>query len=258
MACRFSIIGLSFALLLLGLMGQPKLITSKPSSYLPGEQIDPDTWVLDSEMKKVRLLGQVGPETRLVVLALFGGGFKTRPEAPFRGTLWCQDSFDDLSVQRALAAQFAELPVKFLGVAVPPVFSAEKYGFHDEVFLNQGVETSEFVEAARAFINATEKELESSLLPYDVVYYDLKARLTHNRESGDFGPGYGEVFPWQGKLKWHLDPRQYGAPTIWLLTPSGEILREPFWGNDYDTEPPEVNYGFQELRDAVAAQLADD
>jgi hypothetical protein len=246
---------LGFILSSLIVISQPKLILSKPSSYVPGDRIAPETSVLSAQMEKVRLLDQVKPETRVVVLVLFGGGFKTRPEAPFRGTLWCEDSFDDLSVQRALVAEFAEFPVEFFAVAVPPVFSAEKYGFQEDVFLAQGVETSEFAEAFKAFVEATEKQIQSSLLPFGRVYYDPKARLTQTRESADLGTGYGEVYPWQGKLKWHLDPRMYGAPTIWLLSSTGEILREPFWGNDYDSDPPEINYGFLELREAVTAAL---
>ncbi len=247
--------GLFLGLLSAGLMSQPKLVVSSPSSYVPGERIDPETWVLDAELRKVRLLDQVKPETRVVVLVLFGGGFRTRPEEPFRGPLWCEDSFDDLSVQRALVAEFAELPVEFLAVAAPPVFAAEKYGFQEDVFLAQGAETSEFAEAVRGFVKATEKEIETSLLPFDTVYYDPKARLTQNRDSADLGSEYGEIYPWQGKLKWHLDPRKYGAPTIWLLSATGEVLREPFWGNDYDSDPPEINYGFPELREAVSAEL---
>jgi hypothetical protein len=255
MARRLLLLGLFLGFVSSSLMSQPKLIVSKPTSYLPGERIAPETWVLDSQMERVRLLDQVKPETRVVVLVLFGGGFKTQPEAPFRGTLWCQDSFDDLSIQRALVAEFAELPVEFVAVAVPPVFSAEKYGFREDVFLAQGEETSEFADALRVFVEATEKEIRSSLLPFDRVYYDPQARLTQTGKSADLGTGYGEVYPWQGKLKWHLDPRKYGAPTIWLLNSAGEVLGEPFWGNDYDSDPPEINYGFMELKEAVTAAL---
>lgn len=255
MARKLLLLWLCLGFFSAGLMSQPKLIVSKPSSYVPGERIDPETWVLDARMKEVRLLGQLKPETRLVVLVIFGGGFKAIPEEPIRGPLWCQDSFDDLSVQRALVAEFAELPVQFIGVAVPPVFSPERYGFEEDVFLAQGTETSQFSEAFRSFVEATEKEVKTSLLPFDTVYYDPKARLTQNRDSADLGPQYGESYPWQGKLKWHLDPRKYGAPTIWLLSSTGEVLSEPFWGNDYDSDPPEINYGFYELKEAVTGAL---
>jgi len=255
MARKLLLLGFCFGVFSASLMGQPKLIVSNPSSYVPGERVDPETLVLDAGMKEVRLLSQVKAENRLVVLVMFGGGFEAPPEEPIRGPLWCQDSFDDLSVQRALVAEFAELPVQFIAIAVPPVFSPERYGFGEDVFLAQGAETSQFAEAFRSFVKATEKEIETSLLPFDTVYYDPKARLTQNKDSADLGPDYGEIYPWQGKLKWYLDPRKYGAPTIWLLSSAGEVLSEPFWGNDYDSDPPEINYGFHELREAVAAAL---
>jgi hypothetical protein len=48
-------------------------------------------------------------------------------------------------------------------------------------------------------------------------------------------------------LKWPQDARIYGAPAIWFLGRDGTVLTEPFFGNDYDSEPPQINYGFSEL-----------
>jgi len=33
------------------------------------------------------------------------------------------------------------------------------------------------------------------------------------------------------------------------------VACEPYWGNDYDSDPPQVNYGFRELESAVEKLL---
>jgi hypothetical protein len=237
------------------LLGQPRLIVSKPSSYEVGDRIDEQSWVLDRDLSKITLEEIISEKAEIVVLILFGGAANEIPEGPFRGKLWCQDSFDDVSVQRALVAEMKEKPVQFVAVAVPPVFSSEKYGFGEGTFLNQPQDSERYQKALKVFVEKTESQREGGFLPFEQIFYDPKARLTHDSDSGEFGPEYGPVLSWQGKLKWHRDPREYGAPTIWLLNAEGRILREPFWGNDYDSEPPQISYGFAELKEAVLAEI---
>jgi hypothetical protein len=234
------------------LAGQPKLVVSKPSSYVAGEFVEPGVQVLDRDMRPIALLDTLGSGTGVGVVVLFGGAAKKVPDEPFRGPLWCEDSFDDLGVQRALVRYFSGLPVEFIPVAIPPVYSTVRYGFEADVFLSPSVETDQFRLAVESFIRATEHERESTLLPFDKIYYDPRADLLRKPGGKDDG---SVARVGQGRWKWHLDPRKYGTPTIWIISNEGEILREPFLGNDYDSEPPEINYGFNELREAIEDAL---
>lgn len=238
-------------------MGQPRLIAPASStSYQPGDRIDPESFVLDRNMEPVRLLDLLNPETKVAVLILFGGAAAAIPEGiPFRGPLWCQDSLDDLGVQRAMVRQFAGRPVEFIPVAVPPVYGADRYGFDDDVFLSEPPNSDAYRRNVQVFVEETEKYREGGLLPFEAVYYDPKFRLAQNEAERELGSAYGPVYPWQGKLKWSGDPRRYGTPTIWLIGPQGEILAPPFFGNDYDASPPQISYGFAELRAAVEKLL---
>jgi len=235
---------------------QPKLVLKAADSYEVGDQISEVTFVLDKDMKQVTLRKLIKPETRVVVLIFFGGGMKSPPDrAEFRGTLWCEDSFDDLSVQRALFHTFKDSAVQFLPVAVPPVYRPKAYGWGERDFLGSPDDSDGYLQAARSFIKATEREVASGLIPFPEVYYDPKFRLAQNRGERELGPEYGTVYDWQGKLKWHQDARRYGAPTIWFLSSDGTVLAEPFFGNDYDSDPPEIYYGFAEGRDLIERLL---
>ena len=101
----------------------------------------------------------------------------------------------------------------------------------------------------------TEDLKKSTVIPFETIYYDPKARLLQDMEDKELSPEYGEIREWQGMFKWYEDPRRYGAPTIWLLDSSGKILTEPFWGNDYGSSPPQINYGFAELKEAIVKLL---
>ena len=239
-------IWLAFALLL----GQPKLLLPEISSYQVGDQVPLELTVLNADMLPVRLFAELEADTRVVVLVVFGGAAATVPDGQFRGPLWCQDSFDDLSVQRALVNALPETPVEVIGVAIPPVFGPEKYGYPPDVFLAEPDQSPAYESALRMFIEKTVRLKESSLIPFHKLYFDPRVTLL----STDGGVPAGNP-PWLGRLKWHLDPRRYGAPTIWILDHSGKVLGEPFWGNDYGASPPDVRYGFQDLKTAVEAAL---
>lgn len=234
---------------------QPKLILSKPSSYVPGMQVDPEVCVLDSHGKRVRLLDLAKEDTQLFVVVLFGGAFLKAPEGAFRGVLWCEDSFDDLAVQRALVRACSGSPVVFVPVAIPPVFSTVRYGYKENVFLGFAEDSVAYQKAVKQFIKKTELARESGLLPFEQIFYDPKSRLLVAPEK-EVANLSGEAPPWQGLFKWREDSRKYGAPTIWLLGRDGQILAEPFWGNDYNSSPPQVQYGFRDLEQAVSSALA--
>ena len=234
---------------------QPRLKSSAPLSYQVGDTVDGSILLHDKSMTAFRLADLIQPETRIVVIILFGGGAQESPQGrPMRGGIWCEDSFDDLGVQRALVRHFADLPVQFLPVAVPPVYS-RGYGFEPDSFLGRPDEDETYLAQARRFIEATERLLKSEILPFGKVFYDPKMRLAQNRRERSLGPEFGKRYLWQGKLKWHLDARKYGTPTIWILDGQGKVLREPFIGNEYDSEPPHVSYGFHDLKREIARLL---
>jgi hypothetical protein len=157
-------------------------------------------------------------------------------------------------VQRALVSHFRGQPVQFIAVAVPPVFNSSPYGFPAGVFLQKSEEDPEFVSNAKEFIATTEQQRTNGLLPFSSVFYDPKFRLGIKAASTNVTSAYGPA-PWQGKLKWHLDLRSYGLPALWLLGPGGTVLREPFFANDYDSDPPQLLYEFKDLKAAVEELL---
>lgn len=247
---------LSLALISTSVFCQPRLVLKKSGNYQVGERISREITVLDRNLQEVPLLDLVRADSLVVVLVLFGGGMRSRPDREeFRGTLWCEDSFDDLSVQRALYHWFKERPVQFIPVAVPPVYKPETFGWEDDDFLGHPPESTVFTEAARSFVDATEREALSGLIPYPILYYDPKFRLLQNKEERELGPEYGSVRNWQGKFRWSEDGRKYGVPILWFLDNQGKVLTPPLYGNEYEGDPPQVHYGFREARDLIEELL---
>ncbi len=235
---------------------QPRLVVETPSAYQVGDRVEADSLLMDASGETVTFGEILDPEAKAVVVIVFGGGFKSAPDREqFRGPLWCEDSFDDLGVQRALASRFAEEPVQFVPIAVPPVYKPENFGWDQDPFLGKPDDSEEYRAAVREFIDATEEARATGMLPFEKIYYDPKFRLAQNRKERKLGPEFGEIHPWQGKLKWHLDPRRYGTPTIWILDSEGKILSEPLFGNDYDADPPEIYYGYAEAAARIEAAL---
>jgi len=240
------------------LIAQPRLVVQKPFGYQVGDVIEQEVFVLDKQMQKRPLLSLFDKEAKVVVLSLLGGAAKTTPsDKAHRGPLWCEDSFDDLSVQRALISHFRGQPVQFIAIAIPPVFNSAPYGFPAGVFVKKGEDDPEFISNAQEFIAATETQSATGLLPFREVFYDPKFRIGIKTDGPDVTPEYGPAFAWQGKLKWHLDLRKYGLPSIWVVRPGGSIVREPFFANDYDSDPPQLPYEFKDLKDAIEELLAE-
>lgn len=236
-------------------LGQPRFIVPESAGYLPGAPIDSDVEVWTAEGGKVRLLDLWDSDRQVVVLVLLGGASVGDEANSRRSELWCDDSFDDLAVQRAFVTWAENRPVGFVAVAIPDVLAPEADG-SGNIFLEAPEDSAPFRKKFARFVEQTEKQRSSSLLPFDRIFYDPRGKLILGEDSlGSVSEGYGEIDDWQGKFKWHIDPRTYGLPTIWLLNGDGTIAGEPFWGNDYDSHPPRISYGFRELKDAVEALL---
>ncbi len=237
---------------------QPRLITEAPAGYQVGDRVDGATLLLDKDLRPHQLRDVIDPEAKVVVLILFGAGFSSPPEGAHRGPFWCEDSFDDISVQRALYTALKDRPVQFIPVAAPPVYNPKAFGWQDNVFLDQPDDSKAYQSAAREFIEATEKQIQNGLIPFPTVYYDPKFRLAQNKKQRELGEGFGKVYDWQGKLKWSQDSRKYGTPTIWILGHDGTVLTEPLFGNDYDSDPPEINYEFHDAKELIEKWLGED
>ncbi len=246
---------LALAILWPSVLGQPRLIVPEPDCYLPGDRIDSAVYVYDFAGRKVELTGLFGSGDKVIVLSLFGGAADILNDINRRGNLWCEDSFDDMAVQRALISYFDGQPVRFIAIAIPAVLSPG-IGGADNLFLSAMRDDEVFIEKFSGFRANTEKEKVSTLLPFKEIFYDPRGRLIlGEKDLGKVAPGYGQVYDWQGKFKWHLDPRTYGLPAIWVLKGDGTVACEPFWGNDYDSSPPQINYGFEDLKQAVETLL---
>jgi hypothetical protein len=224
-------------------------------SYRIGDQVDPDVFFLDSDLNRVTLGSQVNEFTKVLYLTILGGAYAVK-SADKRGGLWCADTVDDMPVHRALLYAYAEKGVTFVVVMVPPVYGSERYGFRDAVFLHEPPDSPAYKKAVQDFVSKTEAMKEDASLPFDPVFYDPRFRLLDNPNQGQHVEAYGEVYPWQGKFKWHEDQQTYGTPVTWLLDPDLKVLRKPFYGNVYEETPLHINYTVRDVAKALDEALA--
>ncbi len=76
---------------------QPRMKSSTSRSYQVGDQVIGNTTVFTRDLEKRTLSEIVEPESKVLVLILFGAGAARAPDYhPLRGGIWCPDSFDDL------------------------------------------------------------------------------------------------------------------------------------------------------------------
>ncbi|HRV08251.1 MAG TPA: hypothetical protein P5568_07250 [Acidobacteriota bacterium] len=218
-------------------------------SYEPGERIDAHTVVWDSTLTPVLLEDVLRSGPSVTVVVLFGGATLEKPPGMFRGPLWCQDSFDDLAIQRALVNSFPPERVRFLGIAAPPVFTPARYGFPEDLLKGGSPPPGPVRDALKAFAEATEDLRKTGLLPYHELYYDPQLSLLY-RPPEDLGAAQ-----WWGRWKWKEDDRRYGLPTMWVVDSQGFILTSPLWGNDYGSRPPHIRYGYNEALTVVQEAL---
>lgn len=224
-------------------------------AYRVGEKVSPDVFFLDARGERQTLAGQVNEYTKVLYLFVFGGAFRKRPEGK-RGELWCGDSMDDLSIQRSIYLNYASRGVTFVPVATPPVYDGPRYGYPDEVFLREPADSPLYRESVEVFIQKTETLKDDGTIPYDPVFYDPRFRLLDNPYVHEHVKGYGDVAPWQGRFKAEGDHQRYGTPTLWLLSPELEVLREPFFGNAYESVPLAIRYTVRDLAQALDRALA--
>ena len=164
---------------------QPRLISKQLLTYYKvGDWIDKGLFVQGRQMRKIQLLDLIRTDTKVVVLILLGGGMQESPqEKTTRGPLWCEDSFADLAIQRALMGYFKDRLVQFIPAVIPPVYHAEKYGWRDGYFIDTPENSERYLEAVQTFILVTEKAIENNILPFSTVYYDPNFRLGRNLEN---------------------------------------------------------------------------
>ena len=217
-----------------------------------GDAVDPATEVVDSRFEPHPLLELFAPETKVVVLVLFGGG-AVDPDPP--GELWCEDSQAELSGMRDLVDKFSGQPVQFLGIAFPAVYSSEKHGYDADVFIGVPEEDPAYQAASRKLVEATEALRAAGKLPYDQGYYDPRFLLLSNPEYETAGRREGALPEWAGRFKADQDRQKYGLPTVWLLDSSGVVLDQALTGNIYGDDPPTIRYTMADLEQAIRHQL---
>ena len=223
--------------------------------YGIGDQVDPDVFFLDSDLNRVTLGSQVNEFTKIIYLTILGGAYAVKP-ADKRGGLWCVDTVDDIPVHRALLYAYAEEGVTFVAVVAPPVYGSERYGYPDAVFLHEPADSAAYKKAVHDFVSKTEAMKEDGSLPFDPIFYDPRFRLLDNPNEGGHVEAYGEVYPWQGKFKWHEDHQRYGTPVTWLLSRDLKVLGKPFYGNVYEETPLHINYTVRDVAKALDEALA--
>jgi hypothetical protein len=239
---------------LIGFTGLALLLTAAATQagYQVGDTIGPGTTVLDAQLKPHPLLELISPEAKVVILVLFGGG-AVDPDPD--GELWCHDSQSELSGMRDLVAKFAGQPVQFLGIAFPAVYSSDKHGYTQDVFIGLPESDPASQAASRRLVGATEALREAGKLPYGLIYYDPRFLLLSNPEYETTGRRAGELPEWAGQFKADQDRQKYGLPTIWLLDSSGVVLADAFSGNIYEDNPPQIRYTMVDLERAIRRQL---
>jgi hypothetical protein len=167
---------------------------------------------------------------KINVVFIFGGGDMG---AKMPGRLWCQDSFEDTHILRALVGKYQGKPVGFVAIASAPVYHSGALGAKNRVFLDAADDSAEFKEARANFIASTQASRDAGVLPIQ-PYFDLRLRLmldTGGRVQP--GPGYGEKQAWLGVFRAAGETQFYGVPSFWLVADDGTVLATPFRGNVY-------------------------
>ncbi|MGH7494634.1 MAG: hypothetical protein ACREOO_19855 [bacterium] len=248
---------LLFSFVVLALRAYPIIAQDKPQScYQVGDTIASDIFVCDLTGEKKRLLDLKDADTKLIYLLLFGGP-SVEPASSYGG-LWCVDSFNDMPVSNYVYLKYKKQGVAVIAVACPPVYGEEEYGYMDGTFLAQPETAQVWKDEFGRFVNAAYELQGNHVIPFDKVYFDPKFRLAFNHKKHANGAAFSEsVLPWMGKFKPATDHQNYSVPVIWLLSPEGKVLHEPFVGNRYGTSTQRINYTVREVEAAVQKILAE-
>jgi len=221
--------------------------------YMPGDVVDPGTFVLDARQMPVKLAEILKTASKIAVLAFIGGAYLTTTSK--HGGIWCEDSLDEFANFKAARNAWKDKGAGFFAVASPPVYS-DRYGWEKNVFLDEPEDSPKYRKAVDEFILKTEALRNDGTIPFSALYFDPRFRLLWNREEHQAVPAYGPVYPWQGKFKWHRDGQRYGEPALWFLSPEGKVLREPLYGNSYAAVPPKIAYTYWEIEAAIGEALS--
>ena len=218
-------------------------------AYQTGERIDSSVEVLDRDGQRVRLLETLGEDDRLLVVCMFGGG--DRLGKARRAGLWCEDSLNELPILRHAMARHGERGVRFVGIACPPIHDEERFGYPVGAHLS-GASEEERRAAREALVESTESAIDSGVIPFDDVYYDVDFQLLHNLSEH---PRRADDPPWLGRFRDDGEHQLYGTPTTWVLGRDGEVMMPPFYGNNYEVDRA-LKYTARDVDLAIAAALA--
>ena len=234
--------------------------TTQPAQDVPqpcyqvGETIASETFVYNRIGETQRLLEIARPETKVIYLLLFGGASASPVET--YGGIWCNDSFNDLPISNYLYLKYRERGVTFVAVACPPVYSEQDYGFPGDTFLALPETSADWRQAFESFVQTTYDLQNNRVIPFDKIYFDPKFRLMFNHKKLANGVAFSDsVFAWMGKLKPCSDKQSHSLPAIWLLSPKGEVLHEPFVGNRYGSSTQRINFTVREVESALEGIL---
>lgn len=218
--------------------------------YHAGETIAPETFVYNRIGEKQRLLELARPETKVIYLLLFGGASASAVET--YGGIWCNDSFNDLPISNYLYLKYREAGVTFVAVACPPVYSEQDYGYPGDTFLALPETSEDWRQAFESFVQATYDLQNTHVIPFDKIYFDPKFRLMFNHQKLANGVAFSDsILAWMGKLKPCSDKQSHSLPTIWLLSPNGKVLHEPFVGNRYGISTQRIVFTVREVEAAL-------
>lgn len=227
--------------------------SDKQKCYQVGEKIAEDVAIVHENGEPQRLLDLVTTETKLIYLVLFGGPSLNPRHS--EGGLWCEDSFNDMPISNFNYRKYAGQGVQFIPVVCPPVYHERRFGYEKGTFLQTPDDATKYKESFVEFVEATKKLQETRVIPFEKVYFDPRFRLMFNFNEVDDESEYIEKeVSWLGKFKPCGDSQRYSTPTIWLLSPEGEILREPFYGNRYAEDRLQILFTVREV-DAAMTEL---
>lgn len=214
---------------------------SEGRAYRPGDRIDPRTRVFDEAGRETHPLADCDPGTRAVLLCVFGGGDPSGRAR--RGGLWCEDSFHELPLLHHVRARFGPRGLRLVGVACPPVFDLARFGYVEP---SSPGDADALAENLRRLVDSTRAADALAPLPFDRLLFDARFALLGE-------PRLGEA-EWHGRLRADGETQRYGTPTLWLLSPQGEVLAPPFFGNNAE-KPVPLRYTARELDEAIAEAL---
>lgn len=184
---------------------------------------------------------------RVLVLCVYGGG-SAKPGAGKAG-LWCEDSLFEMANVRHAIARFADRPVRFVGIACPPIFHDEKFGYAAGSF---AADHPQHAASVARFVESTRAARDTGVLPFPELWFDPTLRLMQAVKTDAPRP---LALDGTGALRAPDEVQTYGTPTLWILDRDGKVLAPPFCRNNWEKDR-ELRFTARELEDAIEAALA--